>query len=122
MDAESQRETIETEATQVATDRAACLREFIEENADELLQTIALFVRKAGLAAGSAAEELSLELLSEVCCEALKKAECYDPARLAGPWLLGIAANLIKRKRVRTRNERSATAMLPRWHDWRMWL
>jgi RNA polymerase sigma factor (sigma-70 family) len=54
-------------------------------------------------------QEVALELLHEVYIEAVKSREKFDPAYAPRAWLLGIARNLVMRKRTaiinRKRNE-----------------
>ncbi|MGB0383620.1 MAG: RNA polymerase sigma factor [Ardenticatenaceae bacterium] len=75
------------------------LRQFIKENEATLLRTLSFYVQYAKLAYGPAAQELAVELLSEVTIEALTHATRFDASRRVMPWLLGIASNLIKRKK-----------------------
>lgn len=72
-------------------------------------ETLVSSFYKSGLADGEQAFEdevtgvrvtrLALEVLNETVVEALEKAARYDPSRAPKPWLLGIAANIIKRKK-----------------------
>lgn len=75
------------------------LRQFIKENEATLLRTLSFYIQYAKLAYGRDAQELAVELLSEVTIEALTHAERFDSSRRLMPWLLGIASNLIKRKK-----------------------
>lgn len=74
------------------------LRQFIEDEAENLLGTLRLYVQRARLAKGESVKEVALELLSEVVAEALEHADRFDSSRQPMAWLLGIAANLIKQK------------------------
>lgn len=93
----------ETNAMQqgIETERAALLARFIEENAASLMITLRGYVRKAHLVPGDyvAVQEAALELLEEVYIEALRTASRFDPSRPSRAWLLGIANNLVLRKR-----------------------
>ncbi len=63
--------------------------------------------------AGLAGDEDALgELLNSVVVEALAHAQRYDPARPPRAWLLGIAANLVRRRQVEMaqRNRREPLA------------
>lgn len=80
-------------------ERAVVLGEFIQANAGALLQTLTLYIYKAGLAQGPEAKQVALELLSQLTIEALEHAERYDPQRPPWAWLLGIGINLIKQRR-----------------------
>ncbi|MBI5667276.1 MAG: sigma-70 family RNA polymerase sigma factor [Chloroflexi bacterium] len=76
------------------------LRQFVEDEADRLLDTIRMYVIQTGLATGATATIVASELLNEVVVEALKGADRFDPTRQPMAWLLGIALNLIKRRKV----------------------
>jgi RNA polymerase sigma-70 factor (ECF subfamily) len=64
----------------------------------QLLSHIRLYVRKAGIEGELSAREIALEVFHEVVVEALRHEERFDPERSPKPWLLGIAANLVKRR------------------------
>lgn len=68
------------------------LRQFIEEETPVLTRTLGIYLSRAGLTISAS------ELLSEVVVEALEHEARFDPARQPRAWLLGIAANLIRRK------------------------
>ena len=74
-----------------------------------LLGTIGLYVSRLGLAQGEAVPAAASDVLQDVVVEALSHADRFDPARQPMMWLLGIAVNVIKRKRtahaVRARRE-----------------
>lgn len=93
----------ETNAMQqgIETERATLLARFIEENAASLMITLRGYVRKARLVPDNneAVQEEALELLEEVYIEARKTASRFDPSRQPRAWLLGIANNLVLRKR-----------------------
>lgn len=74
------------------------LHQFIEDEAENLLGTLRLYVQRAKLAKGESVKEVALELLSEVVVEALEHADRFNRSRQPMAWLLGIAANLIKQK------------------------
>ena len=84
------------------------LRQFIEEHAETLLGTLRYYVVRAGLADRQGATLAAVELLNEVTVEALAHADRFRPSGQPMAWLLGIAANLIKRKQAgrATRNRR----------------
>jgi RNA polymerase sigma factor (sigma-70 family) len=77
--------------------RGALLCRYVEENAGPLLGILRGYVRRAGIAQ-SGTEGAAVELLNEVLVEALEHTERFDPARQPMAWLLGIAANLIRRR------------------------
>jgi RNA polymerase sigma-70 factor (ECF subfamily) len=76
------------------------LEEFIEADTGALRRTLRYYLSRSGLATASELDEAANDLLNEVVAEAYA---CLD--RLAADaqpraWLLGIAANLIKRQQV----------------------
>jgi RNA polymerase sigma factor (sigma-70 family) len=73
------------------------LRQFIAGESEALLGTLRYNVVRAGLANGQEAGLAAVELLSDVVVEALEHAERFRPSGRPMAWLLGIAANLIKR-------------------------
>lgn len=79
---------------------AQTLAQFIEANADALLATLRFYVWRAGLVESAQIPDTALELMSQVVVEALAHADHFDTTRSPMAWLLGIAANLLKRKRV----------------------
>ncbi len=68
------------------------LRQFIEDESPVLTRTLGFYLNRAGLTVSAS------ELLNEVVVEALKHEDRFNPARQPRAWLLGIAANLIRRK------------------------
>jgi RNA polymerase sigma factor (sigma-70 family) len=84
------------------------LRQFIEMETETLLATLRYYLVRAGLADAQSAALAAVELLNEVVIEALDHADRFRPSGQPMAWLLGIAANLIKRKQVEraTRNRR----------------
>jgi RNA polymerase sigma-70 factor (ECF subfamily) len=80
---------------------ARMVSDFIQDNSATLVRTLRVFVFKAGLAKGEAVREIADEVLQETTIEALNAAHRFDTSRQPRAWLLGIAANIIKRKRVR---------------------
>jgi RNA polymerase sigma-70 factor (ECF subfamily) len=103
---------------ETSTDNRALLRRFIETETEPLLGTLRLYVMRAGLAGGQGATLAAVELLSEVTVEALEHADRFRPSGQPMAWLLGIAANLIKRKQVerakRNRREPLVRDLVPR--------
>jgi RNA polymerase sigma factor (sigma-70 family) len=75
-------------------------RQFIAGESKVLLGTLRYYVVRAGLADGGDAAPAAVELLSEVVVEALEHADRFRPSGQPMAWLLGIAANLIRRKQV----------------------
>ncbi len=79
----------------------ARLKEVIQQESESLKRAVELYVARAGLTAGQRqAESIAGEILGELTVEALQHADRFDPSRQAYAWLLGIAANLIRRRQV----------------------
>jgi RNA polymerase sigma factor (sigma-70 family) len=76
------------------------LAEFLAENAAALLGTLRSYVWRMGLARGEEVAPVAVEVLQEVVIEALNHPERFHPAGEPMAWLLGIGANVIKRKKV----------------------
>src|SRR5262245_36260834 len=88
------------------------LEQFIETESGSLLRSLRYFVMRAGLATGSAVNQEADDLLSETITEALARSGRYDPDKPPRPWLLGIAANLVKRRQAElARRERREPLM-----------
>ena len=77
------------------------LEQFVETEGDALRKTLRFYVLRAGLASGAALQAAGDELLNEVVIEALKTVERLKADVHPRPWLLGIAANLIKRQQAK---------------------
>jgi DNA-directed RNA polymerase specialized sigma24 family protein len=75
---------------------------FIEEQSVPLQGIICAYVQSMGLATGDAVKPVALEVMQETVIEALHHADRYDPNRRMMAWLLGIALNVIRRKKVET--------------------
>lgn len=92
-----------------ANAQARVLSDFIQDNAAILVRTLRVFVFKSGLAKGDAVHDIADEVLQETTVEALNAAHRFDNSRQPRAWLLGIAVNIIKRKRtkgaIKRRNE-----------------
>lgn len=81
---------------------AIVLSQFIEREAKDITGILRSYVRKAGLAStNEEVQEAALDVLSEVYLEAVKSAHHFDASRSPRAWLLGIAANIIKRRKAR---------------------
>ena len=74
------------------------LRQFIAGESEALLGTLRYYVVRAGLADGRDAAPVAIELLDEVVVQALEHADRFRPSGQPMAWLLGIAANLIRRR------------------------
>lgn len=72
-----------------------------EGNAEAFVRTLYSLIRQSGLVRGDhqAVRELASEIMNDVVAEALAHSDRYNPAYPLGPWLHGIAINMIKRKR-----------------------
>lgn len=79
------------------TSPADDLRRFVAEQHTTLISTLRLFLLKANL---PAADDAAHDLLNDVVLEALQHADRFDRTRQAMAWLLGIAANLIRRRQL----------------------
>ncbi len=58
------------------------------------------YVRRMGLARGEEVPAVAVEVLQEVVIEALDHADRFNPTGQPMAWLLGIAINVIRRKKV----------------------
>jgi RNA polymerase sigma-70 factor (ECF subfamily) len=75
------------------------LRQFLEQEAEALLGTLRFYVLRAGLATTPpSVDTAARELLNDVTVEALAHSDRFRPEGQPRAWLLGIAANLIKRR------------------------
>jgi DNA-directed RNA polymerase specialized sigma24 family protein len=92
------------------------LKAYIQKHRQPLLKTIGFYLIRAGLATPPNRLSEAQELLHDVVIEALEHAERFDSNRLPQAWLLGIAANLFKRKQTtlakRMRRDPLAQAMV----------
>jgi RNA polymerase sigma factor (sigma-70 family) len=95
------------EKTSTQTANQSLLRHFIESETPALLGTLQVYVVRAGFVHGQGATLAAVELLNRVVVEALEHADRFRPTGQPRAWLLGIAANLIKREQAeRARRER----------------
>ncbi len=77
------------------------LRQFIEDETNGLHTTLRYYLFRAGIAGdGQALDSAASELLNEVVVEALEHEHRFQSDRQPKAWLLGIAANLVKRKQI----------------------
>jgi RNA polymerase sigma factor (sigma-70 family) len=72
----------------------------LEESAQPLLDSICVYVYRSGLAYGDETRPVAREVLQEVALVAIEHADRFAPERRPLPWLLGIALNIIKRRKV----------------------
>lgn len=88
------------------------LRAYFEEQGASLLNAMRVFVARHGLDRREGREEAALELFSEVFSEAMKHPERFDVQRTGAgqsatyAWLMGIAANLMRRRFQNDKRER----------------
>jgi RNA polymerase sigma factor (sigma-70 family) len=76
------------------------LVEFITDNVASLLGILRSYVQRMSLARGEEVPAVAVEVLQEVVIEALDHADRFNPTGQPMAWLLGIAINVIKRKKV----------------------
>jgi RNA polymerase sigma factor (sigma-70 family) len=85
----------------VTSDAKNQILECIQSNTSSLLGTICLYVQRLGLASGMEAHEVASEVLQEVVIEALDHIDSFVATGQPRAWLLGIAINVIKQKKVK---------------------
>lgn len=76
------------------------LREFLQKNSASVLGVLHIYVQRMGLAWGSQVSEIALEIFQETASEALAHADRFAGDKQPMPLLLGIAANMIRRRKV----------------------
>lgn len=80
--------------------RKSRLRRYIETEAADLKRTLRVYLYRAGLfGRDQTLDDAASELLNEVVLEALRHEGRFRASASPRAWLLGIAANLIRRKR-----------------------
>lgn len=72
----------------------------LAEDTQPLLDSIRVYVFRCGLARGDEARVRAAEILQEVAVEAMAHADRFTVGRRPLPWLLGIALNIIRRRKV----------------------
>ena len=82
-----------------AYDPGLALRTFLQENIEPLQGIVRSYVARTGLAYGDALESVTLEVLNEATVQALRHTELFSTVLQPRAWFLGIAANVIKRRR-----------------------
>lgn len=85
---------------------------FFQKERGSVLTNLRVLLRKARLATGATFPEMVDELLQDVADRALRCADVFDPARVPMPWILSIAANLIRQRRVEFVKQRRRTGLL----------
>lgn len=83
-----------------------CLCTFFAQESATLLPSLRRYVLHAGLSSGRSLEDEVADLLQEVVVHALRAAGEFDVTRRPAPWVLGIAVNLIRRRRVEQAKQR----------------
>lgn len=78
------------------------LQEFITAESDMLRRVLRSYILRLGRWQHTTPDAAASELLNEVVVEALDHADRFDPARQPKAWLLGIAANLLRRQQSET--------------------
>jgi RNA polymerase sigma factor (sigma-70 family) len=89
------------------------LRRYIEtliqtQAYEQLLRSIRLYVARAGIDGEQSVAEIALEVFQEVVVEALRSEARYEAGRSPMAWLLGIANNVVKRRREKLFGRRKA--------------
>ncbi len=97
MNLDAEKQTILNELAVTRPEDVLC--RFVEQNAAPLLNTLRLYLKRAQIIRPNDLQEAAKELLNEVLVEALQHANRFDLLRSPMAWLLGIAANLIRRKK-----------------------
>lgn len=91
------------------------LERCLEENTQPLTDSIRVYVNQFGLAHGDDAHSLAREIFQDVAVEAIEHADRFAVERRPLPWLLGIALNMVKRRKVadakRARRELTSSAI-----------
>ncbi len=85
--------------TAAAPSTKQLLMAFLTENMAPFLGTLRSYVQRMGLAKGEEVQAVALEVLQEVVVEALDHAGRFNTTGQPMAWLLGIATNVIKRKK-----------------------
>ena len=80
-------------------DPAVALRIFLQENIEPLQGIVRSYVVRTGLAWGDELDSVTHEILNEATLQALMHSELFSAVRQPRAWFLGIAANVIKRRR-----------------------
>jgi RNA polymerase sigma factor (sigma-70 family) len=75
------------------------LHQFLQENIEALQGIIQSYVLRSGLVQGEAVQNMVMEVLNEASVEVLAHAEKFARAQQPRAWFLGVAVNVIKRKR-----------------------
>jgi RNA polymerase sigma factor (sigma-70 family) len=83
------------------------LQQFLQENMGPIEGIVRSYVIRMGLAHGESIQNTTLDILNDATLEALVHAEAFEAVQQPRAWFLGIAVNMIKRKRAAlARNKR----------------
>ena len=72
---------------------------FFDDKSEPLLGTIRAYVQRSGIAGGDEVRTVALDIFQETVVEALAHADRFTPTRQPMAWLLGIAVNILRRKK-----------------------
>lgn len=93
------------------------LERSLAEDAEPLMDSIRVYVRQFGLARGDDVQALARDIFQDVAVEAIEHSDRFTEGRRPLPWLLGIALNVIKRRKVadakRARRELASSDIAP---------
>ncbi len=88
------------EAPSELQNRRAILEKAFDDDRDALLGIIESYFRHPGITmTWQERREAALDVYSELFLEAMRTLEKYNPARPTRPWLLGLANNVVLRKK-----------------------
>ncbi len=73
---------------------------FLDDRSEALLGTIRAYVQRSGMVGGDDVRTVALDILQETVVEALAHADRFTPTRQPMAWLLGIAVNILRRRKV----------------------
>lgn len=82
------------------------LRTFFQRESESLKPSLRRYVSAAGLAHTQPIDDVVADLLQEVVVQSMEIADKFDVSRNPAPWVLKIAINLIKRRRVEQAKQR----------------
>ncbi len=91
------RPSAKVSAQNEVTARRLLLAEYLADHAPSLQTTIHFYLSRVNVGSGEAIASAALEVFQEASATALTAASRFDPERSPGPWILGIAVNVIKR-------------------------
>lgn len=95
----SRAESPGTEPSCSPNEQQQILLEFLQDQTAMLLRSLHLYVIRAGLASGEQVQAVALDILQETVVEALAHAERFHVGSEPLAWILGIAVNLMKRRK-----------------------